>query len=210
MVQADSPHTTTLPADPPQRGPTASRRALLMGVAAGAVTALPLSAASAPSDDAELLALKPAFDKLFDEWVRTATAEIGEREEYVAAICRETGLKAQPASQDDPEGWAKWEAASRRYLNATYGGGDREQYYADFNSAIGSLAEEIFAYVPTTLDGLKLQARALMAVDDDLVWANRAWDDEPDYPRLAAFFEALCGFLEIPFPPVPAGEEVRT
>ncbi len=224
MNQADNPNTTIAPGDPGSRSTDAnasvgslSRRRLLgrlaTSAAAGAVlTTRGAAAAPPPSpndewDDDELLSLQPAFDRLFDEWVRTSIADRGERDEYVAAICRETGLKEPPSNQNDPD-WVAWEAASKRYLNAEpYG--NRDEYFAKFNDAIGSLVDEIFAYVPTTLDGLRLQARALMAVDDDLVWANRAWDDEPDYPRLATFFEGLCDFLGLPFPPVPAGEEVR-
>jgi hypothetical protein len=65
--------------------PNPSRRALLAGAPAIAAAALAAgSAATSSSGDAELLALKPEFDRLFDEWVWRELRDQAEHRDYVA------------------------------------------------------------------------------------------------------------------------------
>jgi hypothetical protein len=202
VKQADSPNTTGVPAD--QGGHLSRRRVLgrlASSAAAGAVLTTPLPAVSASVDDAELLALKPQFDKLFDEWVRISIEEYAEHHERVAAIERETGIKERPAINWQDPAWIAWKGASGRLIEGREYA-DENRRLEEFLAALASSVDEILAYIPTTLDGLRLQARAIMAIDDDLVWSKRTFDEEPDYPRLASFFEGLCAFLDIPFPPV--------
>jgi hypothetical protein len=72
----------------------------------------------------------------------------------------------------------------------------------EFLDALDETADEILRYYPTTLDGVRLQVRAIMLIEDDVVWGNESLgDEEPNHPRVAGFFESLCEFLEVPFPP---------
>jgi hypothetical protein len=217
MPQADSAHSTTAPDD----RATLSRRRVLgrlaSSAAAGAVLTthgLAADASPSPNDewdgDAELLSLKPAFDELFDRLARQWNAEEARHRDWAAFLRSETG--GPLIDWRDPGHRAAWDRAAQRFNKS------REHLCTDeaqreldeLVAAVGESADEILGYFPTTLDGLRLQVRALMAVDYDVIWSPRLLAEEPENPRTAAFFEGLCDFLGVPFPPVPTGEEVRT
>jgi hypothetical protein len=66
------------------------------------------------------------------------------------------------------------------------------------NDKLNPVAEKILSYKASTLDGLRLQTRAL------IIYNNEIWDGETDEPDEACgFFASLCGVLGVPFPPVP-------
>jgi hypothetical protein len=163
-------------------------------------------------DDTELLALKPRFDELFDRWAKMRIRERVECRERHAALSRETGLSEPPKMDWDDPDWVRWDEAWRRYrereVKMTAAEIDADTWKSDeFLDALDETADEILRYYPTTLDGVRLQVRAIMLIDDDVVWSNGLLeDDEPNHPRVAGFFESLCEFLELPFPPyvVPA------
>jgi hypothetical protein len=201
MSQADSPDTTN-----PSR-----RRALvgLLSVAPTAIVAKSLAGTPA-GDDSELLALKPRFDQLWNEWIARTVAEAAEQRSWIAAISVETGIKSKPEINWNDPTWIAWDTASSKLLDQEIESGrDLEEEERRFNRFIdvsGSLAKEIIcSYHATTLDGLRLQARALMLEDYDTIWsaAPDFCEEEPNNQRLHDFFESLCAFLDVPFPPIP-------
>jgi hypothetical protein len=210
VKQADSAHSTTTSA--PAARPVSLSRRLLLGrlgstAAAGAVLGAPLAMASAADgDDTELLALKPRFDELFERWAKMHIRERVECRERHAALSRETGLGERPEIDWDDPDWRRWNEASTRY-------GDQEKMTAaevetdtwksnEFLDALDETGDEILRYYPTTLEGVRLQVRAIMMIEAEIVWSNECSDnEEPNNPRVAGFFESLCEFLELPFPP---------
>jgi hypothetical protein len=209
MSQAENPDTTIAS----MAAPRASRRGLLMGFAALATPSAPALTKGllAPEDDgdAELLALKPRFDQIWDEWIARDTKCIADRWALNAAISRKTGIKNMPEIDWDDPDWIAWHAASGELLDqqkkSRHVWEEEDRSLGEFIVASNSLADEIISsYHATTLEGARLQVRAYMIVDDDVVWSNRAFNEEEPYDqRLHDLFESLCVFLGVPFPPIP-------
>jgi hypothetical protein len=188
-----------------------SRRSILARGAAGtAVAALPIAATDAASltgGDVALLALKPRFDRLFDEWVHLKVAMHAEHEENEALHERVIGFKradAPPCDWDDPAWLAYDEALSKCFLSSGVGSGEPDDWDR-LTNALHPLADEILAYNATTIEGLRLQVRALISSYDESWNPDHYEDHEPSEPWLRDFIRSVCGVLEVPFPPLPEG-----
>jgi hypothetical protein len=65
------------------------------------------------------------------------------------------------------------------------------------------LAEQVLSYKASTLEGVRLQTRALLVYHNE-IWVDLSEDNaEPEQPVMCAFFASLCGVLGLQFPPVP-------
>jgi hypothetical protein len=188
-----------------------SRRALLAGVPAAAlVVATPAlanalsEAPTSPDADAELLSLKPEFDDVFSEWVRQKTIDLVEEQEWVRVHLAKFGFARDDAPEpdwEDPE-YAAYNRDLRQLINEFYSGMSEDEgnlgHWDRLNDKLNPVAEKILSYKASTLDGLRLQTRAL------IIYNNEIWDRETDEPDEACgFFASLCGVLGVPFPPVP-------
>jgi hypothetical protein len=182
-----------------------SRRHALAGLltVAPAVAVAKSLGGTPDGDDTELLALKPRFDELFERWAKMRIRARVEHRERRAALLRETGLDGPPGIDWDDPDWVRWHDAGRRYddQQEKLTAAEVETDTWKIVDALDETADEILSYFPTALDGLRLQVRAIMVIEDDMVWGNESL-------AVAGFFEGLCAFLELPFPPYvvpPAG-----
>jgi hypothetical protein len=199
-----------------------SRRVLLAGVPAAAVTVAwgRERALSKPAtgDDAELLALKAKFDPVFAKWVAQKIADREEHKSFVGLYERETRLKwdDRPAIDWNDPTWVACNDAMNR-CNEIMGryeeDRDEDDEYEGLASArvfawdelcaeLNPLAADILSYNASTLDGLRLQLRALISAYNE-TWEPAGTDenDEPDHPGTRNFIESAAGFLGVPFPP---------
>jgi hypothetical protein len=198
---------------------TTSRRALLAGAPAVAAAALAVGTAAnglaitttSPSGDGELLALKPEFDRLFDEWVMRHLKEQAEHRDYVAyheSVFGFAPAEAPDIDWDDPAyveydaAWhSMWEAWKRQERDPDL------LEWGKFHEVFFPVTDEVLSHTATTLDGLKLQTRALISAYHE-TWRPTGWDEtEPDDPWLRDFVRSACNALGIPFPPLPDWRE---
>jgi len=200
--------------------PIPTRRALLTGapaVAAGALlagTAVNLAAvtmakADGSDADAELLSLKPEFDDVSNEWIRQTTKDCVEHQEWERRHLATFGFKRSERNELE----LNWSVAERASYNRAVGelidelhAGKSEDelelvHWDRINDKINPLAGEILSYTASTLDGLRLQTRALLIYENQ-IWSPALHDAEPEGP-MCDFFASLCGVLGVPFPPVP-------
>jgi hypothetical protein len=56
-----------------------------------------------------------------------------------------------------------------------------------------------------TIEGLRLQMRALISAYDESWNPDDYDDDEPDHPWLRDFLRSASGVLGVAFPPLPEG-----
>ena len=181
--------------------PVAAAAALAGGAVVNAAV-LDIARANAGGDDAELLSLKPRFDLLYDRWTAKMVAEAKDYFAWVAAIKRETGLADRPEIDWDDPDYVAWHAAGDKLHadNRTNKEIEREE---NLSPELDELSNKILSYRATTLDGVKLQTRAILAGYNDVSWSSVDYH-EPDVlenPWLADFLESLCGVLDVPFPP---------
>jgi hypothetical protein len=196
------------------RSNTTTRRALLAGAPAVAAAALAAGtaanglaiAATSPSGDAELLALKPEFDRLFDEWVWRQLRNQAEHKDYVARHERVFGFPpADAPDRGDPERAAY--NVLRDKMDDDYPHRDPDlKEWTEFHAAFNPLVDKVLSHTATTLDGLKLQTRALIVGYDVETWQPAEWDQAED-PQLRGFVQSACNVLGIPFPPLPDWRE---
>lgn len=184
-----------------------SRRSALAGLAGAAVAGVAPAIAVA-GDDAELLALKAKFDPLFATWVNMKVEERDRHNSIVELYERATGLRYvdHPATNwDDPVFVAHqraWDKSIRDYYRE-HDGQSESDAWDDLLAELNPLASEILSYNASTIDGLRLQLRAMISAYDE------SWDpvghepDEgrPEHPWLANFIESAAGALGVPFPP---------
>jgi Phage related protein len=165
----------------------------------------------ATGDDAELLALKAKFDPLFATWVAMSAAERERHRLCVGLYERETGLKwdDRPAiNWNDPAFVASdeaWQRASDMFDHAEDEDEDEDERepWEKLLDKLNPLAAEILSYNASTLDGLRLQLRALISAYNE-TWEPAGTDDEdeePEYPCMRNFIESAAGVLGVPFPP---------
>jgi hypothetical protein len=190
--------------------PTTSRRALLAAMPAAAVVTVAWgreSALSEPAgDDAELLALKAKFDPLFAVWVALKIAEREEHEQFVLIYQRETGLSFddRPAINWDDPAWVACQEAMKG-CHQMLRKEDKKSPAWDWDNLqaeLDPLADDILSYNASTLDGLRLQLRALISAYDE-TWAPAGFDqdEDPEQPWMRNFIESAAGILSVPFPP---------
>jgi hypothetical protein len=203
-----------------------SRRALLAGAPAVAAVALAAGTAAnglaivatSPSGDAELLALKPEFDRIFDTWLAKKLSEHANQREYVANHVRVFGFPPEdaPAIDWDDAEYVTYDATwKQKYDEELRTTGDARDPNLDdwdeIHEVLFPLADEVLSHTATTVDGLRLQTRALISAYDSETWSPLGWnDDEPENPRLRDFVQSVCNVLGIPFPPLPNWREARS
>jgi hypothetical protein len=201
MSQADSPNITS-----------PSRPAVLAGIS---VAAVPMAAAVEKSvaatglgDDSELFAHKPAFDRLFNEWVCLKLASHAEHEEHEVWHQKVFGFRQKERPDidcDDPE-WVAY-IDTYRELRRRAGGteADEPSKWDALTKVFYPLADDILAYKATTIEGLRLQVRALISAYEE-TWNPDEYDeDQPSDPWLRDFVRSACNVLDVPFPPLPEG-----
>ena len=188
-----------------------SRRSILARSAAGATfAALPTFAAIASiGDNLELLRHKPAFDRLFDEWVRLKIAFQAAHEEHEAWHQSAFGFKRRHAPDIDwgDPAWVSYHNAFQELYRSRYGiAADEPSEWDRFTDVFYPLADKILAYTATSIEGLRLQLRALISSYDNETWNPAEYDeDEPSEPWLRDFVRSACNVLDVPFPPLPEG-----
>jgi hypothetical protein len=194
------------------KGNTTSRRALLAGVpavaaalAGGPTVAVAIGHAG---NDAELLSLKPEFDDVFSEWVRQMTKDCADHQELERLHLAKFGFEradAPEANWKDPE-YNAYDLQFRRLIDEHHSGRSEDEldlgHWGRLQDRINPLAREILSYEASTLDGLRLQTRALLIYHDE-IWNSADWDDAEPEGSMCDFFASLCGVLDVPFPPVP-------
>jgi hypothetical protein len=159
-------------------------------------------------DDAELLALKPEFDRLFDEWVRRNLESYAEHREYATHHERVFGFGLEDAPEcdwDDPA-WVEYEAALKKMVREWHvddADSDLSEW-GQFQEVFFPVADKILSLTATTIEGVKLQTRALISAYDGETWRPVGWrETEPSDPWLRDYVRSVCGVLGIPFPPLP-------
>jgi hypothetical protein len=156
--------------------------------------------------DAELLALKPQFDEVFEDWWRRVEADTEYREAFQAELeCRTGMTRAQfdGFGEDSVEGKAYRAAlealSEERSVPRRYPPRSDEEIGRDTDKMY-ALMDKILSHHAFTREGLRMQCRTMIvAVHDD--WSGRTgqfvasvasflrmYDDLPD--ALAA---ELCG-----------------
>jgi hypothetical protein len=194
--------------------PTASRRALLMGFAAAATPMAPAlanalsEAPTGPEVDAELLSLKAEFDEVFSEYVHQLTKDCLNRREFERLHLAKFGFERADAPETDwkdPE-YPAYDRELRRLINehnSEKSEDERELRHWDrIHDKLHPIAGEILSYKASTLDGLRLQTRALIVFQSE-IWNSVDWEDNEPDEAMCSFFASLCGLLGVPFPPVP-------
>jgi hypothetical protein len=71
-------------------------------------------------------------------------------------------------------------------------------------AALTTLASDILSYNASTVEGLRLQLRALISASAYYeAWNSASIDEEeePEYPWTHNFIESAAGVLGVPFPP---------
>jgi hypothetical protein len=193
MSQANRPNTT-------------SRRALLAGAPAAAAAALAvgtavngiaMAGASPSGGDAELLALKPQFDLLFEKWRRMHIAEKADNKDFKERMERASGMTREEAPEpcwEDPE-WIAYFELMRRVRDAgKHSALLGEGAWDELIDELHPLADEIIAYKATTREGLALQARAFVCSYSEL------WNGGHDVGA-KGFIASVCAFAGVQFPP---------
>jgi hypothetical protein len=205
--------TTTIP----------TRRALLAGAPAAAAGALAAgtavnaavlgmaraaTGATGTDGDSELLSLKPEFDDVFSDWVRQFTKDCVDHQEFERLHLARLGFGRDDAPEvdwKDPE-YIAYDRELRCLIHEHHSGWSEDElelgHWDRLNRRVNPLAEKILSYKASTLDGVRLQTRALMIYDNE-IWNATSWDDAEPGGSLCDFFASLCGVLGIPFPPVP-------
>jgi hypothetical protein len=183
-----------------------SRRALVSGAAAS----VPLASAAAVATqepttggDAELLALGVKLDAIISEWQAQVRKDRAETNVWEAA-CEATGLPRLeldevPREEFDARCDARrdlWYPEKAEHDARTAAEHDEEGQSIVWNDIHGRLYL-IFDYILSqraqTVDGLAVQARAIVMAASDL-WEDRG-DDNEAHERI--FIEAVCAFVGV-------------
>jgi hypothetical protein len=173
-------------------------------------SALPLSLLARPhavaplNADAELLALAPAFDRLYRQWVRLQTAENTARLRYEAAVERQTGIAYldAPDVKTNPGYWRKRRsiAAAMHYEETSFDEFERDP-----------IIDDILSHKASTRDGLALQVRAMILQRHEAWVPTICWQGEAEDPAFKDFLASVAGFAGVQFPPFrPFLDTLRT
>jgi hypothetical protein len=160
-----------------------SRRHALAGLlaVAPAVAAANALGVTPAGDDAELLSLKPRFDDVFGDFVRQMTKDGVDQQKWARVHRAKFGF--DPGDSDELEiNWSVAERAAydreiRRLIGEFHIGRSEDElelrHWDRLHSKINPLAEKILSYEASTLDGLRLQTRALLLYDTDIWLPSR-------------------------------------
>jgi hypothetical protein len=177
---------------------TSTRRTILAGAATLPVLSVPALAIDHP--DAELLRLGEQLAMLEREWEERS---LDDREclEAFHAACERAGLPDR--NHDEFETYDQFlEYTHKRYALMTHGPDDFEDEngvtsWGRFNNRLYPLVDEILSLKATTLAGLAVQTRAMVAAEFEL-WGRALWEgEEENERRQRQFLELTCSFLGI-------------
>ncbi len=178
---------------------TLSRRRLLASVPAVAAAGLPSIATALgglpTGDDAELLAFKPEFDEVFEQWWQQHLVWEAHSKVFEAELERRTGMtRAQgwKLLKTDRAEWEETYHASMSKLieeDGDRGGIDDEEMNRRGTKRY-ELIYEILGQKAVTREGLALQCRAIIM------------DNFDDWPcdRVASFVASVAAFAEAELP----------
>jgi hypothetical protein len=195
MSQAEKPNTTNLSRRSALTGLSGAAIAGVAGAAAAGIT----PAVAVAGDDAELLALKPEFDPLFDLWRAMMLEQGADHKEFEALLREKTGLtRAEAYALDrDSRDWNAWHRTLYTMASGRAVPNPASQAWAPVRDRFYELADEILAYEAVTLEGLAVQARAFISSYSEM------YDDEDGGAELGTwnFLASVCAFTGVPFPP---------
>jgi hypothetical protein len=199
----ENPMTTQ--AEGPNTMSRLSRRGALAGLAGAAVAGVAPAIAVA-GDDSELLSLKAKFDPLFATWVKMKIVDRNDHNVLVELFERATGLRFadRPAIDWDDPVFAAYQKAWEKFVDdyrCEQDDARNEDAWDNLLAELNPLASEILSYNASTLEGLRLQFRALISAYNE-AWEPAGYEDEqPEHPWLRNFIESAAGPLGVPFPP---------
>jgi hypothetical protein len=189
-----------------------NRRNALTAVASLPVMAVPATITAAGSPDAELLALGREFDRLAQEWVAQRAIDSVRRAAFEVACERATGIAVRDApvraeADDRGELIGYWKLRSDFVTKhsddpkVTAEHIQTEDAWDHIHGHLYPLVEDILSRKAHTIAGLRLQARAVSAVEFEL------WDsEEPDKFHEKEFIRAVCAFAGVtPLPEIRQG-----
>jgi hypothetical protein len=179
---------------------TVTRRRLLASVPAAAAAGVPSVATAlgglATDDDAELLALKPAFDQVFEQWWQQHLVWEAHTVVFEAELERRTGMTRAQGWKLAEHDRAEWEATYFAQMRAIphLGGIDDEEGSRQCARRY-ELIDAILGFTATTREGLALQCRAIIL------------DNFDDWPcdRIISFVASVTAFAGAELP-APAAE----
>jgi hypothetical protein len=182
---------------------TLSRRRLLAGVPAVAAAGIPSVATALGGlpigSDAELLALKPEFDEVFEQWWQQHLVWEAHTNVFEAELERRTGMTRAQSWKLLKTNGAKWEETYHAPMQAIIdedsdpnrGGIDDEEMNRRTAKRY-ELIDAILSHYAVTPEGLALQCRAMIM------------DNFADWPcwRTASFVASVAAFAgaELPAP----------
>jgi hypothetical protein len=145
---------------------------------------------------------------VFAKWVAQKIADREEHKAFVGFYERETGLKwdDRPNCDLDDPAWIACRAASNKFFETLDGDEDGDEdepeTWDKLSAELNPLAAEILSYNAITLEGLRLQLRALISAYNE-TWepADLAGEEDPEHPWTRDFIESAAGVLGVPFPP---------
>ncbi len=140
--------------------------------------------------DAELMALKPQFDAVFDEWWQRIEAQRRHLGEFNAELERRTGLTRAQGDQlerGSPE-FEAYRVASIALSDESPSSRSDEEVDQEADEMF-ALIDKILTFSPLTRDGLRLQCRALIMDNYD------DWNE-----NVAKFVGSVVLFFNIELP----------
>jgi hypothetical protein len=176
---------------------TSTRRTILAGAATLPVLSVPALAIDHP--DAELLRLGEQLAVLEREWEDRSLDDVKHYRSFKAA-CERAGLADRDyADFESHDQWLKYQAKQKALWT------DRPDDFEDengetgwgrFNDRLYPLVDEILSLKATTLAGLAVQTRAIVAAEFELWELDPEKSDYTDQLR-RQFLELTCSFLGI-------------
>jgi hypothetical protein len=151
--------------------------------------------------DADLLALKPQFDEVFEDWWQRAEAAAERQEAFEAELARRTGM-----TRGQFDGFGRDSVEGKAYLAAlealSEDGSVPRRYPPRSDEAIArdadklyGLMDQILSHRALTREGLRLQCRAMIVdVHDD------------SNGRTRQFVASVASFLRMELPDALAAE----
>jgi hypothetical protein len=158
-----------------------------------------------PVADAKLLAMAPAFEALYQQWIDHTIAERMSLREFDAELERRTGVaradRPYPIEDDHPFWITYHEISDVRHADDPEEDEDGNPPRT-FMDDLHDMAHEIlWNHWPTTRAGLRLQVLAVTSSWSE-AWEGIEWDTGP-----AQFIASMAAFCDVPFPPYEEDED---
>jgi hypothetical protein len=163
----------------------------------------------ARSADAELLAMAPQFEALYEQWKTNTVAEHVSRKKFQAEVERRTGIAykdaPRPHDDDDPY-WQTWQQVSDEMHGDDPPEDEDGNPPRTFMDDLHDMARKILAYRPITVAGLRLQTLALASSWCE-VWESGGDLDDPEAGP-GGFLASVAAFCGVEWPPyeLPHGD----